>query len=223
MTPVRQLLILIPLAYLIGSVPFGLMVGLAKGVDPRRAGSGNIGATNVGRLLGGRYFAIVFTLDFLKGLLPTLAASWVVHRLPGAISAEICLLWLLVAFATIAGHMFSLFLRFKGGKGVATSTGVMVGVFPDFTLAAAVVVIAFAICFFATRIVSLSSIAGAVAFPIAYVGFSIVRDQPVLAQRWPLLAFAVVVSAMVIWKHRGNITRLRAGTEPRLAKSPAVR
>src|SRR5438270_12220665 len=117
MTPARQLLVLIPTAYLLGSVPFGLIVGLAKGVDPRKAGGGNIGATNVGRLLGGRFFAIVFTLDFVKGLLPTLAASWVVHGQAGAMDWTGYLLWLLVGFATIFGHMFSLFLGFKGGKG----------------------------------------------------------------------------------------------------------
>src|SRR3982750_4006555 len=137
MTIAQQLLILIPIGYVLGSVPFGLWVGLAKGIDPRKAGSGNIGATNLGRLLGGRFFAIVFTLDFLKGLAPTLAASWVVHRSGGVPDANVYLLWLLVGFAAIFGHMFSLFLRFKGGKGVATSAGVMVGVFPDYTLAAA--------------------------------------------------------------------------------------
>src|SRR3954451_3629313 len=106
MTDRTLLLALIPIAYLIGSVPFGLVVGLARGVDPRKAGSGNIGATNVGRLLGGRYFALVFTLDLLKGLIPTALAALVLH---GASSPGDFLLWLLVGFAAIAGHMFSLF------------------------------------------------------------------------------------------------------------------
>jgi glycerol-3-phosphate acyltransferase PlsY len=200
-------------------VPFVLIVGKAKGIDPRRAGSGNIGATNVGRLLGGRFFAIVFTLDFLKGLLPTLAGSWVVHRQAGGLGASIYLLWLLVGFATIAGHMFSLFLGFKGGKGVATSTGVMLGVFPDYTLAAGAVVLVWAIAFFATRTVSVASMLAALAFPIMYAGVALLRHQLVLGDRWPLLAFALVVSTMVIWKHRGNIARLRAGTELRIAKT----
>src|SRR5258706_12716884 len=94
MTIAQQLLILTPIAYVLGSVPFGLLVGLAKGIDPRKAGSGNIGATNIGRLLGGRFFAIVFTLDFLKGLLPTLAASWMVHRRENALVWSIYRLWL---------------------------------------------------------------------------------------------------------------------------------
>src|SRR5438309_10454749 len=107
------LLALIPVAYLLGSVPFGLVVGLSKGIDPRTAGSGNIGATNVGRLLGKKYFAIVFALDLLKGLLPTLAAGIILravtHDEP---TARVFVMWLLVAFAAIAGHMFSLFLKF---------------------------------------------------------------------------------------------------------------
>src|SRR4051812_48374832 len=131
MSPQFSLLILIPIAYLIGSIPFGLIVGLAKGIDPRKAGSGNIGATNVGRLLGGRYFALVFTLDLLKGLLPTAIASFLLRN--NVRTQTEFILWLLVGFAAIAGHMFSLFLKFKGGKGVATSAGVLLGVFPYFT------------------------------------------------------------------------------------------
>jgi glycerol-3-phosphate acyltransferase PlsY len=222
MTVAQQLLILIPIAYVLGSVPFGLIIGLSRGIDPRQAGSGNIGATNVGRLLGGKFFAIVFTLDCLKGLLPTLAASWVVQRSTAAVDWSIYLIWLLVGFAAIAGHMFSIFLKFKGGKGVATSAGVMLGVFPYYTLAAGVVLIIWAICFLATRTVSLSSMIGAVLFPIVYTAMTLVRGQPVLGQRWPLLAFAVLVAVMVVWKHRGNIKRLLAGTEPRVVKKAQV-
>src|SRR3954469_6709836 len=123
MTTAQKLLVgLIPIAYLVGSVPFGLLVGLARGIDVRRAGSGNIGATNVGRLLGGKFFALVFILDLLKGLVPMLAAGAVLRfHTTGWLPS---LLWLLVGFAAIIGHMFSIFLGFKGGKGVATSTGV---------------------------------------------------------------------------------------------------
>src|SRR3954452_15395809 len=112
------LLALVPIAYLIGSIPFGLIVGLSRGVDPRTAGSGNIGATNLGRLLGGKFFALVFTLDLLKGLVPTVDAGQIFRGMPDALHY---ILWLLVGFAAIAGHMFSIFLGFKGGKGVATS------------------------------------------------------------------------------------------------------
>ena len=132
MTPTQQVALLIPAAYLVGSIPFGLMVGKFKGVDPRTAGSGNIGATNVGRLLGKKFFAMVFLLDLLKGLLPMIAAGRVLQGT--APDAKVYLLWLLVGFAAIVGHMFSLFLGFKGGKGVATSAGVILGLFPYFTI-----------------------------------------------------------------------------------------
>src|ERR1035437_6475807 len=114
------MLSLIPLAYLMGSIPFGLIIGLRKGIDPRKAGSGNIGATNVGRLLGAKYFGYVFVLDLLKALLPTAAGSWVAIRF-GANPPSVLqlVLHLLIGFSAILGHMFSLFLGFKGGKGVA--------------------------------------------------------------------------------------------------------
>lgn len=222
MTSLQQFLALIPLAYLLGSVPFGLIVGLWRGIDPRKAGSGNIGATNVGRLLGGRYFALVFALDCLKGLLPTLCGAWVMlHSGPGR-TWLLYLVWLMVGFAAILGHMFSLFLRFKGGKGVATSAGVMLGVYPDYTMAAGVVLLIFLACFLTTRIVSLSSMVAAGAFPILYAALAWWNGAGVLAERWPLLLFAILVAVMVIWKHRGNIKRLRAGTEPRFVKKKQV-
>ena len=226
MTTSGQLIALIPVAYVLGSVPFGLIVGLARGVDPRTAGSGNIGATNVGRLLGGKFFALVFVLDLLKGLIPALAASWIVHRRGGEPSPadwRVYLLWLLVGFAAIAGHMFSLFLRFKGGKGVATSAGVMLGVWPYYTLPAIGAIAAWGAVFARWRIISLASMAGAVAFPVAYAVVWGIRGELLNRQRWPLLAFAVLVGAMVVWKHRSNIARLRAGTEPRFGKVKAER
>src|SRR3954469_20464076 len=112
MSAVHQLLAVIAIAYVVGSIPFGLLFGLSRGVDPRKAGSGNIGATNVGRLLGGKFFAIVFILDLLKGLLPTVAAGALLAHFrgsPAGYRAPDYLLWLLVAFAAICGHMFSLF------------------------------------------------------------------------------------------------------------------
>src|SRR5438105_3740910 len=136
---------LAPAAYAVGSIPFGLLVGLAKGVDVRKSGSGNIGATNVARLLGGRFFALVFTLDLLKGMLPVLAARYVLGGEPK--NLLYCILWILIGFAAIAGHMFSLFLKFRGGKGVATSAGVLLGIFPYFTypalIGAAAAIVAF--------------------------------------------------------------------------------
>src|SRR5215210_8451219 len=107
MTATTLLLLLIPLAYLVGSIPFGLIVGLARGVDVRTAGSGNIGATNVGRLLGKKFFFFVFFLDMLKSLVPMAIASWIVGRIPVAERDwSLYLMWLLVGFAAVIGHMF---------------------------------------------------------------------------------------------------------------------
>ncbi len=213
------LLVLIPVAYLLGSIPFGLIVGLMKGIDPRKAGSGNIGATNVGRLLGGRFFALVFSLDLLKGLLPMLAGAVVLHG--GAHSQMEYVLWLLIGLAAIAGHMLSIFLSFKGGKGVATGVGVALGVFPYYTLPALVAVLAFLGVFVLTRIVSLSSIVGAIVLPIAYILLGLLMDWDILDKQLPLLIFAVLLSGLIVYKHRGNIARLRAGTENRFARKSA--
>jgi acyl phosphate:glycerol-3-phosphate acyltransferase len=220
MAPQSTLLVLIPLAYLVGSIPFGLIVGLAKGVDPRTAGSGNIGATNVARLLGKKWFFVVFFLDMLKGMLPVLLASTVAHRIPEMDrTAQTYLLWLLVAFAAVLGHMFSVFLKFKGGKGVATSAGVMLGLFPYYTLPGIVAVVVFLVVFFVWRYVSLGSIAGACAFPVAYFVIAQLRGWPIFASQLPLLIFGVVIALLIVYKHRTNIARLRAGTENRISSS----
>ncbi|MEO6437053.1 MAG: glycerol-3-phosphate 1-O-acyltransferase PlsY [Tepidisphaeraceae bacterium] len=211
------LIALIPLAYLIGSIPFGLIIGLAKGVDPRQAGSGNIGATNVGRLLGGKFFAIVFTLDLLKGLLPTAFAAVLLHG--AAVNRTDFILWLLVGFAVIAGHMFSLFLGFKGGKGVATSAGVLLGVFPYFTLPGVVSILTWVILFKATRYVSLASIFGSALFPVFYLVVALAMGWPVFGAQLPLLIFATAMATLIVYKHRTNIIRLRAGTESRLVSN----
>ena len=217
MTPPQQLFLLVPLAYVLGSVPFGLIVGKSKGIDPRTAGSGNIGATNVGRLLGKRFFFVVFLLDLLKGMLPMLAAKWVLRDAPEV--PKTYALWLLVGFAAIVGHMFSLFLGFKGGKGVATSSGVVLGLFPYYTLPGLVCLLIWFVAFKLTRYVSLASILAAVAFPLTYVTMGLIRGWPVAGGQWPLLAFAVLVAVMIVWKHRSNSARLRAGTEHRFDPS----
>ena len=207
------LLVLIPIAYLIGSIPFGLIVGMSRGVDPRTAGSGNIGATNVGRLLGGRFFALVFTLDLLKGLLPTALAAALLWGTAHA--AMDFVLWLGVGFAAIAGHMFSVFLKFRGGKGVATSAGVLLGVFPYFTLPGVLSILTWVVLFKAKRYVSLASIFGAGLFPIFYVIVGLLMEWPVFGAQLPLLIFATLMAILIVYKHRSNIARLRAGMESR--------
>jgi len=212
------LLGMVPPAYVIGCVPFGLLVARTRGVDPRKAGSGNIGATNVGRLLGGKFFAIVFVLDVLKGLVPMLAAAAVLATFGGHRSdyrATDYLLWLLVGLAAILGHMFSLFLGFKGGKGVATSTGVILGLFPYFTIPGVIAAGIWLILFKLTRYVSVASMVGAVSFVLAYVGIALAMQWRLTREQWPLFFFASLIAAMIIYKHRGNLARLRAGTEHR--------
>ena len=130
-------------------------------------------------------------------------------------------LWLLIGLAAIAGHMLSIFLSFKGGKGVATGVGVALGVFPYYTLPALVAVLAFLGVFVLTRIVSLSSIVGAIVLPIAYILLGLLMDWDILDKQLPLLIFAVLLSGLIVYKHRGNIARLRAGTENRFARKSA--
>ena len=214
------LVILIPLAYLAGSIPFGLLVGMSKGVDPRTGGSGNIGATNVARVLGHKkYFWIVFFLDLGKSLIPMAIASAIVLRMPlERRDWHIYLVWLLVGFAAVVGHMFSLFLGFKGGKGVATSAGVMLGLFPYYTWPGLIAVLTFVIIFMIWRYISLGSMLGASMFPIAYLIIGLARGWPVFGDQLPLLIFGVVMPILIVYKHRANIARLRAGTEPRMIK-----
>lgn len=214
-----QLLYLVPIAYLLGSIPFGLIVGKTKGVDPRTAGSGNIGATNVGRLLGRQYFWIVFLLDLVKGLIPIAIGSWLLHQ--GNITPATLIAWLCIGAGSIVGHMFSLFLGFKGGKGVATGAGVALGAFPYYTLPAIIGLSLFALIFKITRIVSLSSILAAGSLPITFVLIGLARGWKVFGTLSPLTIFITVLASLIIYRHRANIARLRAGTEPRAARRAA--
>ena len=167
MSAAQAIALLVPLAYVAGSIPFGLIVGKSKGIDPRTAGSGNIGATNVGRLLGKRFFILVFLLDLLKGLLPMLLAGALLRSQPDEPLKYA--LWLLVGFAAILGHMYSIFLGMAGGKGVATSSGVVLGLYPFFTYPGLACLLLWFVTFKLTRYVSLASILAALAFPVAYV------------------------------------------------------
>jgi glycerol-3-phosphate acyltransferase PlsY len=211
MTLSQQLGILAIFAYFVGSIPFGLIVGRANGIDPRKAGSGNIGATNVGRLLGKRFFALVFTLDLLKGFIPMLIASAMVW--PIAVEAKPYGLWMLVGAAAVIGHLFPVYLKFKGGKGVATSGGLLLGMFPYLTIPGVGCIATFLVVFTLTRTVSLGSIAAALAFTPIYLAAGLGFGWPVFGRQLPLLAFSLVLSGLIVYKHRGNIRRLIAGTE----------
>jgi glycerol-3-phosphate acyltransferase PlsY len=211
-----QMLTLAALAYLVGSIPFGLVVGRAKGIDPRTSGSGNIGATNVGRLLGGKYFALVFALDLLKGLLPMLAAAYLLRHLPT--NDKPYLLWMAVGAAAVLGHLFPLYLQFKGGKGVATSAGVVLGLWPFYTLPGIAVVGLFLLVFAITRTVSLGSIVASGGFPFMFVLIGWAMGWPVFGRQLPLLIFGTLLGWLIVWRHRGNIVRLWNGTESSFKK-----
>ena len=208
--------------YLLGSIPFGLLIGLSRGVDIRKHGSGNIGATNLGRIVGRKWGYLGFLLDVAKGLLPVLYAGSYLRRtnamspegLPG-LSYDAQLIWLAVGAACIIGHMFPVYLRFRGGKGVATSLGVVLGVYPFFTLTA---VFAFAIwlaVWAAFRYISLASIIAAIGFPIGFLLMIWRIDAWQLGPLWPLFTFACLMGSLIIIRHRHNIARLLAGTENR--------
>jgi len=210
-------------AYLTGSIPFGLLISRARGVDIRQRGSGNIGATNVGRVLGARYGLACFVLDVLKGLAPVIATGALAGAL-GAwrLPASSLALWYAVAAAAVLGHMFPVWLRFKGGKGIATGFGALAGMWPLMSIPA---LAALAIWLFAVRItryVGISSCIAALVLPVLAAATALLgpsgRSEPVpatLGWAWPSVVLSALLAAVVVWKHRGNIARTIAGTEPR--------
>ncbi len=208
-------------AYLCGSVPFGLLVGRARGLDIRAHGSGNIGATNVGRVLGRRWGILVFVLDVLKGLLPTTAFGLLLRHWAGEAAARQpgeFLAWLTVGVACVLGHTFPVFLGFRGGKAVATSLGVALGIWPYFTLPALAAGAVWVGATLLTRYVSVGSITAAGVFPVLFGIMATVRAEQWGSRRqlWPMYVFAVAVAGLIVLRHRSNLARLWRGTEPRI-------
>jgi glycerol-3-phosphate acyltransferase PlsY len=200
-------------AYLLGSVPFAFLIARAYGKDLRTIGSGNIGATNLARAVGRQWGYFCFALDVLKGLAPMA----IVRAIVGVPDSPLLLcLWLLVGIAAILGHVFPVYLRFKGGKGVATSFGVALGLWPYFTVCALIALAVWIAVVLIWRYVSLASITAAVVFPIAlFLGILSVPDWH-SANLWPLVVAAIVIPILVIVRHRENIRRLAAGTESKI-------
>ena len=197
------------LAYLIGAIPFGYLVARwVGGVDIRTVGSGNIGATNVGRALGFRFFVLVFALDLCKGLLPTLVFPRLFERLSGHPAPTG--LAVFVALAAVLGHVFPVYLKFKGGKAVAASLGAVVALDPASAVAAAVGFLAFVLV---SRYVSVSSVLGGLVF--ALVHFTRV-DAPWSPEGRAMSAFTVGVPLFLAYLHRKNFARVAAGTEPKV-------
>lgn len=208
------------IGYVIGSIPFSLLLGKLKGVDIRKVGSGNVGAMNLGRLLGRPWFIAAFILDMLKGLVPTVMAGWLlwmasVGDQPESIRS---LCWLLSGLCAVLGHNYPVFLGFRGGKGVSTSLGVALGVYPALTLPAVFSFVVWALCLALTRMSSVGSICGAILFPVFCILLAWRQDGD-LIDRWPFLLFALIVAGLVVGRHRANIARILAGTETRVVSS----
>lgn len=194
-------------AYLAGSVPFGFLIGKMRGVDVRTVGSKNIGATNVYRTVGHKWGLLAFFCDFLKGLLPTLAAQAFVVRSGDPSLAH---LPLAVGVAAVAGHLWTCFMKFKGGKGVATGFGMLVALVPWLVLIAFAI---FAVTVWLSHYISLGSILAA-AFLLVAVWFPILGNPG-----WhdiPQSILVAAVAAFAIWKHKTNIRRLMDGCENRI-------
>lgn len=200
-------------SYLAGSIPFSYVAGkLLKGVDLRDHGSGNLGASNTFRILGAVPGAIVLLLDIAKGFVPVFVAGAI------ADSAAVPAHWMILscAFAAVVGHMFSLYLRFSGGKGIATSAGAFLAITPYATLGACVV---FAAVFAARRIMSLATLSGAVSLPV----FVYLVDRFRLwSSHWSYIVVTIALVIVIFYRHRSNIRRLMAGTEPVLARKKHV-
>jgi acyl phosphate:glycerol-3-phosphate acyltransferase len=186
---------LVLIAYLLGSVPTGYLLGSLAGVDVRKAGSGNVGATNVARVVSKRHGIFTLIADVAKGFVPVIIALHL--NFPALVTA--C-----VGIAAFLGHIYSVFLCFKGGKGVATALGVFLALAP---WATAVLMVIFAVVLLATRVVSLSSMVAAASAPLVLWIFS---HPPI----WIWMSF--FIAAMIVLRHRENIQRLLSGTEPKL-------
>lgn len=222
------------IAFLAGSIPFGLIIAKAKGVNIREHGSGNIGATNVLRVIGKPYGIACLILDFLKGFLPTLLAISVylivgknpqmsVDSLqslstlfPVADAWKAQTFIILTGLAAILGHNYSPWIGFKGGKGIATSGGVLVALMPVGVL---VLLVIWLLLFFGTRYVSIASIGTALAVPFVTI-YGSYRHGYLADGTWnkPLFIFSIIIALMATWRHRSNIVALKNGTEHQFTK-----
>ena len=193
-------------SYLLGSIPFGYLAGQFAGVDIRKFGSGNVGATNVVRVLGKRYGYPVFALDFLKGFGAVRISMLVATgRPPEWNSPEI--IGIAAAISCIIGHSYPAWLKLKGGKGVATSAGALFALTP---IGGAIGVAIWIGMFCVTRYVSVASVTVAAVLPLVILAMSWRNENAK-----EIFYFSVCVAAIVIWRHRSNLSRLMRGTEPR--------
>jgi glycerol-3-phosphate acyltransferase PlsY len=202
-----MLLFALLLSFLIGSIPFGVLLGKMRGVDVRSVGSGNIGATNVWRALGPAFGALSFALDMLKGLAGPLLGRWLIHGLDANFND-----WIIAAcgIAAVLGHIFSPFLGFKGGKGISTSLGALFGLMPLVGLLALAL---WGVVLGLTRIISAASIAACIGLPIVAV---------LLHVPTPFFVVALLMGLFAFVKHIPNLKRIAARTEPKIGAKKAT-
>jgi acyl phosphate:glycerol-3-phosphate acyltransferase len=198
-------------AYLIGSIPTGFLVGKARGIDIRTVGSGNIGATNVFRALGTPAGVFVLLADAFKGWVPVAVVSKAVcqWQAPNAGAQAIEMAQIVAAVSAVLGHNYTVWLRFRGGKGIATSAGVLLALVPGALL---IILIIWVVVFALSRYVSLASICASFALPFAVW---------LTGRSGLLIVVTALLAALAIYKHRSNIQRLLNGTENRFGKKPA--
>jgi len=210
MNPAVAILMCLAGGYVSGAVPFGYLAGRLRGLDIRQHGSGNIGATNALRVLGKGIGIPVFILDMVKGWLPVvLAAAWLAGQ--GHPVTLVSAGAVLTGFGAVLGHMFTFWLQFKGGKGVATTAGVLLGIAPLAMLGGLVVWLIF---FFTLRYVSLASMMSGVGVVVTMLVLMLRSGQ----WDWVMLGFGVLVMILVFVRHRSNISRILAGTEPKAGR-----
>ncbi len=200
------------IAFLTGGIPFGYLVGrLVLKDDIRNHGSGNIGATNVGRVIGWKWGIFVLILDAIKGLVPTLSAK--LYLQSQSMEADSVLTsTILTGICAIIGHMYPVWLKLRGGKGVATALGVVLVISP---IASAVALGLFLAVVATTRIVAMASIVASLGF--ATTQLVMLGKSALEVQKLPLTLFSIVVPGLIIWRHRSNIARMWKGKENRIA------
>jgi glycerol-3-phosphate acyltransferase PlsY len=197
-------------SYLLGSIPFGYLAGRVAGIDIRKTGSGNIGATNVVRVLGKFYGYPVFFLDFLKGLGAVKISVLIATRGHSEWSSPE-VFGIIAAVSSVIGHCFPLWLKFRGGKGIATSAGALFGLMP---LAMLIGLAVWILVFWLTRYVSVASITAAIALPFVIAILTWLNQSYGKA----LFYSSLCIAAVVIWRHHSNLSRLMRGTEPRFTR-----
>ncbi len=219
------------LAFLVGSIPFGLLIAKSKGINIREHGSGNIGATNVLRVVGKKYGITCLFLDLLKGLIPTiigmslityagahppLSFSFLSQYAIEIPRSQAQVLHILTALATILGHNYSPWIGFKGGKGIATSAGALIALMP---VGVIVLIVIWVILFFTTKYVSVASIGAALSLPVVMILGSWYHGK-LSDGSWniPLFIFSIIIALLATWRHRSNISNLRNGTEHKFTK-----